>query len=266
LAFGSFALSGLKPPLPFPEAHFDVVYATSVLTHLLFETQYLWMAEIWRILKPDGVAILTAHGPSILPISMGYVQAGSAGKVGLTLVDEELFLGIEQDEGSNYTSNVESRGAFERIFSPFRILMHEPRGGLMGIQDTYVLAKKSSGPLRLMPSFGETEMRGTTFTASFELGLNKQRSLTLLASATGLMSPATIQLSVDFPDKSIPSAQSRVLPLPDKVSWTRLESAHVHLAIHDIPAWVGAATLNCVVNAAQAMDGAQLRLRQCALF
>jgi len=266
LKFGSFAVSGLRPPLAFPDAHFDAVYAISVLTHLLFDTHYLWMAEIWRILKPDGIAVLTAHGPSVFPTSVNHIKSAGSGRTGLTLVDEEMFFEIEQVEGSGLTANVETYGMFERIFSPFRILKHTPRSGLMGIQDVYVVAKRSQGPLSLTPSLADCEMRGTEFEASFEINLSGQRRLTLLAGAPGLVWPATVQLAVDLPDRSIPPAKSKVVPLPERVSWSRLQGAYAGIAINDIPAWQGTAVLRCSVNASKPMEAVKLQLRNCALF
>src|SRR5271165_1664602 len=67
LRFGQFAVSQHNPPLPYPDSFFDVIYAASVLTHLTLESQYRWMQEIWRVLKPSGLAMLTTHGPSMLP-------------------------------------------------------------------------------------------------------------------------------------------------------------------------------------------------------
>jgi SAM-dependent methyltransferase len=114
IPFGSFTRSDLIPPLPFPDNYFDVIYGISVFTHLLFETQYLWMAEIWRLLKPGGMAILTAQGPSMFPIIAKQI-AGSAGKVGSTLIDAGIFISLENDEGSNLTGNIITADVMSKI-------------------------------------------------------------------------------------------------------------------------------------------------------
>jgi SAM-dependent methyltransferase len=142
LPFGRFAVSGHNPPLPYTDGQFDAVYATSVLTHLTFDSQYRWMQELWRVLKPGGVAVLTAHGPTLLPnILPGLVNA-SGERVSTILIDEELFLCVEYDVGSNQTGNMMTHAVLARIFAPFSLVTHRPRHGLMGIQDTYVFAKK----------------------------------------------------------------------------------------------------------------------------
>jgi SAM-dependent methyltransferase len=48
------------PGLPFPEDHFDLIYAGSVFTHI-DEFEETWLAELSRVLKPGGVAVLTFH-------------------------------------------------------------------------------------------------------------------------------------------------------------------------------------------------------------
>ncbi len=58
---GHFVQNRLHPPLVFPDAHFDVVYLMSVFTHLRHETQEEWLAELQRITRPGGVAVVTFH-------------------------------------------------------------------------------------------------------------------------------------------------------------------------------------------------------------
>lgn len=56
-----FGLSTPKPPLSFPDAHFDVVYCFSVFTHLDEPLQDAWLLELKRVLKSDGILIITVH-------------------------------------------------------------------------------------------------------------------------------------------------------------------------------------------------------------
>jgi SAM-dependent methyltransferase len=58
----AFALNGLHPPLAYPPGKFTVAYGISVLTHLSSDLQSLWVAEIKRVLRPDGICFLTTHG------------------------------------------------------------------------------------------------------------------------------------------------------------------------------------------------------------
>lgn len=51
------------PPLPYADGYFDLIINHSVLTHLDENYQNAWLAELGRILRPDGVLALTVHGP-----------------------------------------------------------------------------------------------------------------------------------------------------------------------------------------------------------
>ena len=53
-----FATTTSAPPLPFPSAYFDLVYAGSVFTHTT-DLMFSWLLEIKRILQPGGRAYLT---------------------------------------------------------------------------------------------------------------------------------------------------------------------------------------------------------------
>lgn len=58
----SFFVNGLEPPLPFPDHEFDAVYCFSVFTHLSARMHAQWMAELRRVIKPAGIALITTHG------------------------------------------------------------------------------------------------------------------------------------------------------------------------------------------------------------
>ncbi|MGA7386139.1 MAG: class I SAM-dependent methyltransferase [Methylocella sp.] len=262
IPFGSFTRSELIPPLPYPDNYFDLLYGISVLTHLLFDTQYLWMAEIWRLLKPGGIAILTAHGPSMFPIIAKQI-AGSTGKIGSTLVDAGMFISLESGEGSNQTWNMVTADVMSKIFYPFKILNYRPCYGLMGIQDTYVFAKKSSGAVQFMPSFLECEMQGSVFERRMEVRKTSQRQCAVLASAKNLLLPATIQLGLHFPNSDMPSVASRVVSLPEKVPWTDLQAAYTLVTIEEIPEWDGPAMLSVEVKGSAPLNGVVLQLRNC---
>ncbi|HAT59452.1 MAG TPA: class I SAM-dependent methyltransferase, partial [Opitutae bacterium] len=53
-------------PTRYRSSSFDFIYAFSVFTHLTHELQTLWMAEMRRLLKPDGLLLITVHGDHYL--------------------------------------------------------------------------------------------------------------------------------------------------------------------------------------------------------
>jgi SAM-dependent methyltransferase len=65
MPFGEYVANGERPPLPFGDEYFDLVYGVSVVTHLDEETQLEWIRELRRILRPGGIAMLSVMGPEI---------------------------------------------------------------------------------------------------------------------------------------------------------------------------------------------------------
>lgn len=62
----SFQISSKRPPLPFPDAAFDVAIAISIFTHMSEEEQFSWLAELSRVLKPGGLLVASTHGRELL--------------------------------------------------------------------------------------------------------------------------------------------------------------------------------------------------------
>lgn len=54
-----FSVNGEYPPLPFESNSFDLIYASSVFTHIDEEHQFKWLEELKRVSKPGGFLILT---------------------------------------------------------------------------------------------------------------------------------------------------------------------------------------------------------------
>jgi SAM-dependent methyltransferase len=56
---------GLLPPSGIETNSIDLVVNQSVFTHLPEDVQFAWLAELHRILKPGGIAILSFHGRKV---------------------------------------------------------------------------------------------------------------------------------------------------------------------------------------------------------
>jgi ubiquinone/menaquinone biosynthesis C-methylase UbiE len=57
-----FIKNSLEPPLPFHDQSFDIIYALSVFTHLSQGNHHKWIEEMYRLLKPGGIFLLTTQG------------------------------------------------------------------------------------------------------------------------------------------------------------------------------------------------------------
>jgi len=66
LPFATVQTNTLAPPTKYPDGHFDLIYALSVLTHLPETEQAGWMTEFRRLLAPGGLLLVTTHGQSYL--------------------------------------------------------------------------------------------------------------------------------------------------------------------------------------------------------
>ena len=60
----TFQVVPLRPPTALPSGHFNLVFGISVLTHLQEEDQWLWLAELQRVLQPGALLFLSVQGPT----------------------------------------------------------------------------------------------------------------------------------------------------------------------------------------------------------
>src|SRR5690606_10614422 len=104
---GHFVRNRLNPPLPYPDAHFDIVYLMSVFTHLREETQRQWLAELRRVTRPGGVALVTFHDEDHTTVS-DEVREGLAAK-SFHVVNDHV-------QGSNLMAAFQTRQHARRTF------------------------------------------------------------------------------------------------------------------------------------------------------
>ncbi len=116
----SFSKNNLTPPLPFPEQHFDLVYGISILTHLSEENQYAWSNELYRVLSPGGVVILTTHGDA-------FMEKLSAAEVKV-YEHQKVILRDKSKEGHRTFGTFHPPAFIRSVFtqSGFSILEHNP--------------------------------------------------------------------------------------------------------------------------------------------
>ncbi|MDQ6703202.1 MAG: class I SAM-dependent methyltransferase [Pseudomonadota bacterium] len=256
MPFGTYKTSGLLPPLPYPSNHFDVLYGISVLTHLLFDAHHIWAAEIWRVLKPGGIAVLTAQGPSLFPVIAKQIANGFQAMT--HSVDTSMFVGIGRVEGSNETGNNVTRDVMEKLFHPFDMRDHRPCFGLMGIQDSYVFYKNAQGDLHHVAKLLESEMNGKDFEVEIAIPTKEFGRCSFFVGARNLVYPATVEFTVEFADSAMLPIKSATARLPEKSIWTGLEEAYSFVSIDRIPLSDGKVRLLAKCKGERALDGATL--------
>lgn len=57
-----FNKNELNASLPYNDNSMDVIYGISIFTHLSEQLHYDWFNELFRVLKPNGIMLLSMHG------------------------------------------------------------------------------------------------------------------------------------------------------------------------------------------------------------
>ncbi len=139
LPFAHFEVNGLQPPLNYPDATFDFIYALSVFTHLPEALQQQWMVELGRVLKPGGCLLITLHGEYYLtqltPDEYHRFQAG------------EWVVKYEECAGTNMCAAFCSEAyIYQHLARGFDVVMFVAQGAEGNPhQDLYLLRKNTAG-------------------------------------------------------------------------------------------------------------------------
>ncbi|MBK9098924.1 MAG: class I SAM-dependent methyltransferase [bacterium] len=131
-----FLRNKLEPLLEFQSNFFEVIYATSVFTHLSEEMHHAWMNELKRVCKPNGIIFLTTHGENCKPkLTSEELKIFEAGK---------LVVRGNVKEGHRTFAAYQPPVFMKSLFKDFEILEHEtrePEGNYIP-QDIWIVRKK----------------------------------------------------------------------------------------------------------------------------
>jgi len=130
-----FSKNNLQPPLEYGSNFFDVIYATSVFTHLSEEMHYAWFEELKRVCKKDGIIFLTTHGdnckPKLTPDELKRFEEG------------KLVVRGNVKEGHRTFAAYQPPDFMIKLFSEVKILEHvtrEPEDNYIP-QDVWIVRK-----------------------------------------------------------------------------------------------------------------------------
>ena len=134
----TFSLNGLQPPLPFPDGFFDVIYSSSVFTHLSEAMHYAWLRENLRVIKRRGLMIFTTAGDALryrlLPPEIALYDAG------------EIVVRTALLEGSRRYNAVHSAAFVKHKLLPSvpdaELIRHETKLQLASVQEIWVVRKR----------------------------------------------------------------------------------------------------------------------------
>ena len=139
LPFAAFATNGLHPPLPYANGQFDLVYALSVFTHFPESMAVAWICEMRRILKPDGLLLITTHGEAYLDdLSEDERREFRSAR---------LVVRHPEAAGTNYCGTYCSEQYVRQVFTDgFHLVDFAPRGALGNPhQDLVLLSRTRAG-------------------------------------------------------------------------------------------------------------------------
>ena len=146
------------PPMPLPEASFDLVYCHSVFTHLDSNYQDQWLAELSRVCKPGATLIVSFSGLKALQeLEQQWIKANADPAPMRRELEDAGILFITDDGWKNgpfpefyHSSFHTAQYVREHWGKYFKILNHIPSGSL-GYQDFVVME-------RVAPMEPETQM------------------------------------------------------------------------------------------------------------
>ena len=136
LRFAEFTTNDLEPPAPYPDTRFDLVYALSVFTHLPEQLQRGWIDDLERILRPQGLLLLTVHGQRY----RGRLTASEQRRFDAG----ELVVRWPEGAGSNLCSAFHPPSYVkERLAARFEVVEFVPEGATGNPhQDLYLLRRR----------------------------------------------------------------------------------------------------------------------------
>lgn len=140
----AFADSAQHPPLPYAADSFDLVYGISVFSHLGPAMEEAWVAELHRVLRPGGIALMS--------LNIAHFQVWhQPRRFARRLAREEMIdLGANREmveaiaEPDLYRTVVHTPPRLERVWTPLFALVDVLPGFIGGTQDLVVAQK----PLR----------------------------------------------------------------------------------------------------------------------
>lgn len=139
------AQTNFRPPLPFDDNSFDCVYSISIWTHLAMDMQLPWLAEIRRILRPGGLALISTSGGHVVDVRR---RRGDPGWSNLSSkdLDEAGYLyrplsDILPGISGSYGLTAHHPSFVQRIWSPIMPVLATRTRAIEAMQDLNVLTK-----------------------------------------------------------------------------------------------------------------------------
>jgi predicted SAM-dependent methyltransferase len=131
-----FFLNELNPPLRHPDNKFDLVYCISVFTHLSAETGINWANELFRVLKPGGILVITTSGDNTYNTELLADEKKKYKETGI------VVRGQYQEGKKMYLARHNPAYVKENLLKKFELLQYIPAGFPFIEQDCWIVRKR----------------------------------------------------------------------------------------------------------------------------
>lgn len=133
----SFNTNSLAAKLPYNDNFMDVIYGISVFTHLSGQMHFNWYNELYRVLKPGGIILVTTQGDNF-KVKLSTLEAEEYN-------NGQLVVRGKVKEGHRTYSAFHPKEFMNKLFSNAEILEHietKPDTGKSWLpQDVWIIRK-----------------------------------------------------------------------------------------------------------------------------
>lgn len=140
---GRFQKNSAKPPSRYQDGTFDLVYTISLFTHLDERSQFDWLEDLRRVLKPGGHLLATLHGRNAQASCSSRERADLRHHGFHYRVDHKGALKLDGLPDS-YQTAFHSKDYVTREWGRIFELVSYNEGGLHGHQDVVILRKRGT--------------------------------------------------------------------------------------------------------------------------
>jgi SAM-dependent methyltransferase len=134
------------PPLPVPEETFDCVISISIWTHLPIGRNLPWLAEIKRVLRRGGLALISTSGPHVVDVRRRRGDPGWSELCAADLEEAGILYRPYADPGlrgvtSSYGLTAHHPAHVQRVWSSLMPVLKTSLRAIEAMQDLHVLTK-----------------------------------------------------------------------------------------------------------------------------